>query len=96
MWSFFSSIFFSIGFDVTIMQGLNKFVAELLGTAFMMFGGCIGGLSRDGEDQGVLGPVTFGLVIMIIIQCYGHISGAHLNPAVTVAAVVFRMITIPV
>lgn len=81
---------------MTIMQGLQKFMAELFGTAFMMFGGCIGGLSHNGDDQGILGPVSFGLIIMIIIQCYGHISGAHLNPAVTAAAVVFRMITIPV
>lgn len=79
-----------------MMQGIKKFMAELLGTAFMMFGGCIGGLSRDGEDQGFLGPVTFGLVIMIIIQCFGHISGAHLNPVVSAAAVVFRIIPIPV
>lgn len=78
------------------MQGFKKFMAELLGTAFMMFGGCVGGLSRDGENQGFLGPLSFGLAIMVIIQCYGHISGAHLNPAVTAAAVVFRLITIPV
>lgn len=81
---------------MTVMQALQKFMAELLGTAFMMFGGCMGGISRDGEDQGFLGPLSFGLVIMIIIQCFGHISGAHLNPAVTTAAVVVRMITIPV
>lgn len=79
-----------------MMQGFKKCMAELFGTAFMMFGGCIGGLSRDGKDQGILGPLSFGLVIMIMIQCYGHISGAHFNPAVTSAAVIFRLITIPV
>lgn len=79
------------------MQETKKFVAELFGTAFLMFGGCIGGLSLDGDKvQGFIACLSFGLVILILIQCYGHISGAHFNPAVTAAAVIFRMITIPV
>lgn len=80
------------------MQGLTKFIAEIIGTAFLMFGGCMGCLSwhEDTNQEPALCALSFGMVVMTIILSFGHISGAHLNPAVTVAAVVFRSITIPV
>lgn len=87
---------FDTGFNVSAMEGYSKFVAEVLGTAFLMFGGCMGCLTWDTEPPPYMGGVSFGLTVMILIQCYGHISGAHFNPAVTVAAIVFRSISIPV
>lgn len=81
------------GFNVTVMEGFSKFIAEALGTAFLMFGGCMGCITWKEPQANFF---SFGLVVMILIQCYGHISGAHFNPAVTVAAVVFRAISIPV
>lgn len=87
---------YNIGFNVSVMQGLTKFIAEVIGTGFLMFGGCMGCFSWDTQVPNIQCALSFGLTVMIIIQCYGHISGAHLNPAVTVAAVVFRSITIPV
>lgn len=79
------------------MEVTQKLIAETIGTAFLMFGGCTGGLSWSGEaPPNFVGAASFGLVVMIIIQCYGHISGAHLNPAVTLATVVFRMTSVPV
>ena len=48
----------------------------------------------DSEREGSLGSVgiaaSFGLVIMAMIYATGHLSGAHLNPAVTVAFVAIR------
>lgn len=86
-----------IDFNVTPMEGFTKLIAETIGTGFLMFGGCMGGLSwNDQEPPSFVGAASFGLVVMIIIQCYGHISGAHLNPAVTLATVIFRMTSIPV
>lgn len=73
--------------------------AETIGTACLLFGGCAGTLAWGGQSPPHLVPsVTFGLVLMIIIQTYGHLPGGHpyLNPALTLAAVVFRMISISV
>lgn len=61
------------------MEGFSKLIAETVGTAFLMFGGCMGGLTWDDDPPpSYIGALSFGLVVMIIIQCYGHISGAHL------------------
>lgn len=74
-----------------------KLFAEAVGTAFLLFGGCIGELTFDGNPPSTYVAATvFGLVIMVIVQCIGHISGGHINPAVTLASVIFRMTSIPV
>lgn len=84
------------GLNVSVMQAITKFTAEVIGTAFLLFGGCMGCFSWGPELPSIQCGLSFGLTVMTIIQCYGHISGAHLNPAVTLAAVVFRLISIPV
>ena len=62
-------------------------VAEAIGTFALVFVGA-GAIMVDAENGG-LGSVgialAFGLVIMAMIYAVGHISGAHLNPAVTLA-----------
>lgn len=80
------------------MEAYSKFVAEVLGTAILMFCGCMGCLTWKTTDEPspYIGGISFGLTVMILIQVYGHISGAHFNPAVTLAAVVYRLISIPV
>lgn len=66
--------------------------AELVGTFALVFAGC-GAIMVD-ATRGGLGHVgvalAFGLVIMVMIYAVGHISGAHFNPAVTVALAVAR------
>lgn len=84
------------GFNVTVMEGFAKLIAEALGTAFLLFGGCMGCITWNENTPSWSGAVSFGLVVMIVIQCYGHVSGAHLNPAVTIAAVIYRLISVPV
>jgi aquaporin NIP len=58
-----------------------------------VFAGC-GAIVLDSERGGSLGATgiaaAFGLVIMAMIYATGHLSGAHLNPAVTVAFVASR------
>lgn len=65
---------------------MNIIIAEFIGTFCLVFAGC-GAILSD-TIFGGLGHVgiclTFGLVVMAMIYSVGNISGAHLNPAVTV------------
>jgi aquaporin related protein len=63
--------------------------AEIGGTAILLFLGCMGcvnSLSPGGIIPHEQLSFTFGLAVMVAIQVFGHISGAHINPIVTVAA----------
>lgn len=76
----------------TLIAGL----AELIGTGILVFLGCMGCIA----GLGVVPPhlqitLTFGLAVMVMIQCIGHISQAHINPAVTVGSVILGKKTIP-
>ena len=75
-----------------IGDSARSLVAEFVGTFALVFAGC-GALMVDAKT-GALGHVgvaiTFGLVIMAMIYAVGHISGAHLNPAVTFAFTLSR------
>lgn len=72
---------------------LRAAVAEMLGTAALVFAGT-GAIVSNSLSGGALGhlgvSVAFGLVIMAMIYATGHISGAHFNPAVTLAFALTR------
>jgi MIP family channel proteins len=66
----------------------QTFLAEFVGTFALVFAGC-GAIVIDSVSHGQITHVgvaiVFGLVIAAMIYATGHISGAHLNPAVTLA-----------
>lgn len=64
-------------------------LGELIGTAILIFLGCASCVGSLGTPiQAIQIPLAFGIAVMIAIQCVGHISGAHLNPAITTATVI--------
>ncbi|KDP22646.1 hypothetical protein JCGZ_02488 [Jatropha curcas] len=74
---------------VTIIQ---KLVAEVIGTYFVIFAGC-GAVAVNKIYGSVTFPgicVSWGLIVMVMIYTVGHVSGAHFNPAVTIASAIFR------
>jgi len=71
---------------------VRRLTAELVGTFALVFAGCSAVMVE--AKTGALGHVgvaiTFGLVIMLMIYPVGHVSGAHLNPAVSLAFALSR------
>ena len=67
---------------------MKKFFAEFLGTFWLVLGGCgSAALSAAFPEVGIglLGvSLAFGLTVLSIAYSLGHISGAHLNPAVSI------------
>jgi aquaporin Z len=67
---------------------MKPLLAELLGTFALVFAGT-GAIVINDLTQGSIGhagiALTFGLVVMAMIQTFGDISGAHFNPAVSLA-----------
>jgi aquaporin Z len=61
---------------------MNKYIAEFIGTFFLVL---TIGLTVIAGGAGVIPPLAIGSVLMVMVFACGHISGAHFNPAVTLA-----------
>ncbi|MDL2322424.1 aquaporin Z [Bacteroidales bacterium OttesenSCG-928-A17] len=63
---------------------MKKYVAEMIGTMVLVLGGC-GTAIFAGGSVGFLGvAIAFGLTVVAMAYGIGNVSGAHLNPAVSV------------
>ncbi|MCE5290869.1 MAG: aquaporin [Nocardiaceae bacterium] len=72
------------------MDSVRKYVTEAIGTFFLVFT-VITAVSSGSP----LAPLGIGAVLMVMIYAGGHISGAHYNPAVSIAAFVRGRLSAP-
>lgn len=70
----------------------QRYFVEFIATFIMVFAGC--GAMIIESLTGALGHVgvalTWGFVVVVLIYTFGHISGAHMNPAVTISFTYMR------
>jgi aquaporin Z len=66
-----------------ITPPMKKYLVEFISTFFLVF---TIGMTVLAPGAGNLAPIAIGCVLMVLVYAGGHISGAHYNPAVTIAA----------
>lgn len=73
---------------------MKKFVCELIGTAVLVLFGC-GSAAIAGGTLGTLGiALAFGLSIVAMAYVIGNVSGCHINPAVSLAMLINKKMTV--
>lgn len=68
---------------------MHKYVTEFIGTFFLVLAVCLCVVYA-----GNLAPIGIGLALMVMVYMGGHVSGAHYNPAVTVALLLRKKVPV--
>ena len=69
---------------------MRKLVVEAIGTFFLVL---TIALTAVAGSAGVLAPLAIGAVLMVMVYAGGHVSGAHYNPAISLAVRIRRAMT---
>ncbi|XP_046383823.1 neurogenic protein big brain [Ischnura elegans] len=85
--------------EVRTLEFWRSIISECLATFFYVFIACGGGASMAGPgataaSQNLGAALATGFAVATLTQCFGHVSGAHMNPAVTVAMATTRNISL--
>ncbi|XP_027363895.1 probable aquaporin NIP5-1 [Abrus precatorius] len=84
---------FSVGVPIPNVSLAQKIGAEFVGTFILIFAATAGPIVNNkynGAETLMGNAACAGLTVMFIILSIGHISGAHLNPSLTIAFAAFR------
>ncbi len=76
---------------------MKKYIAELLGAFGLVFFGTGSIIVNEltNNSFGLVGiAIAFGLIVTVMVYIFGAISGAHINPAVTIAFIIIKKISI--
>ncbi len=80
------------------MSSIKKYVAEFIGTFVLVFFACgtaaVVGCSAENGTGYLLTALAFGLVIVAMAYSIGNISGCHINPAVSIAMLISKKMTV--
>lgn len=80
------------------MNNLKKYVAEFIGTFVLVLFACgtaaVVGCSSENGTGYLLTALAFGLVIVAMAYSIGNVSGCHINPAVSIAMLVSKKMSV--
>ena len=80
------------------MNSMKKYIAEFIGTFVLVFFACgtaaVVGCSAENGTGYLLTALAFGLVIVAMAYSIGNVSGCHINPAVSIAMLVSKKMTV--
>src|SRR5690242_6604665 len=83
-------------FRLLLIMDIRKYLSEIVGTFALVFCGT-GAIIISQETGGAISyagiAATFGLIVAVMIFALGDVSGAHLNPAVTIAFAIDRQLS---